>query len=53
MQVCAHFSFNTDPDASACPEQVYDEVAVLFRLHKDLLHEFTYFLPDNSGSQVR
>ena len=25
---------------------VYDEVAVLFRNHNDLLTEFTYFLPD-------
>lgn len=29
---------------------VYDEVALLFRNHDDLLKEFTYFLPDNSGS---
>lgn len=27
---------------------VYDEVALLFRTHNDLLAEFTYFLPDNS-----
>ena len=27
---------------------VYDEVALLFRNHKDLLDEFTYFLPDAS-----
>jgi histone deacetylase complex regulatory component SIN3 len=27
---------------------VYDEVALLFRNHDDLLREFTYFLPDNS-----
>ena len=27
---------------------VYDEVALLFRNHTDLLAEFTYFLPDNS-----
>ena len=27
---------------------VYDEVALLFRNHADLLAEFTYFLPDNS-----
>eukprot|EP00878_Enallax_costatus_P007439 GHUV01007791.1.p1 GENE.GHUV01007791.1~~GHUV01007791.1.p1 ORF type:complete len:1062 (+),score=409.26 GHUV01007791.1:105-3290(+) len=31
--------------------QVYDEVAVLFRSHSDLLTEFTYFLPDNSPPQ--
>eukprot|EP00882_Tetradesmus_deserticola_P013929 GHRQ01014796.1.p4 GENE.GHRQ01014796.1~~GHRQ01014796.1.p4 ORF type:complete len:108 (+),score=40.61 GHRQ01014796.1:940-1263(+) len=31
---------------------VYDEVAVLFRAHADLLTEFTYFLPDNSPPQV-
>eukprot|EP00879_Flechtneria_rotunda_P010154 GHRR01010615.1.p1 GENE.GHRR01010615.1~~GHRR01010615.1.p1 ORF type:complete len:776 (+),score=281.26 GHRR01010615.1:210-2537(+) len=30
---------------------VYDEVAVLFRNHNDLLTEFTYFLPDNSPPQ--
>ncbi|MEW5314306.1 MAG: hypothetical protein WDW38_005814 [Sanguina aurantia] len=29
--------------------QVYEEVAVLFRNHTDLLDEFTYFLPDNSA----
>ena len=29
--------------------QVYDEVAVLFRAHPDLLEEFTYFLPDTTG----
>ena len=28
--------------------QVYDEVAILFRDHADLLHEFTFFLPDTS-----
>ncbi len=33
--------------------EVYAEVAVLFRNHKDLLGEFTYFLPDNSQQQVR
>lgn len=27
---------------------VYEEVALLFRNHSDLLAEFTYFLPDNS-----
>jgi paired amphipathic helix protein Sin3a len=27
---------------------VYEEVALLFRSHADLLNEFTYFLPDNS-----
>ena len=27
---------------------VYDEVALLFRNHRDLLDEFTYFLPDAS-----
>ncbi|KAJ9510671.1 hypothetical protein QJQ45_027522 [Haematococcus lacustris] len=32
--------------------EVYDEVAVLFRNHKDLLEEFTYFLPDNSTQLV-
>ncbi|KAK9807961.1 hypothetical protein WJX73_008054 [Symbiochloris irregularis] len=32
---------------------VYEEVALLFRSHNDLLDEFTYFLPDNSTpSQV-
>ncbi|GFR40981.1 hypothetical protein Agub_g1646 [Astrephomene gubernaculifera] len=30
--------------------QVYDEVAVLFRSHQDLLEEFTYFLPDGTQS---
>ncbi|KAI8473859.1 MAG: hypothetical protein J3K34DRAFT_391529 [Monoraphidium minutum] len=30
---------------------VYGEVAVLFRAHKDLLQEFSYFLPDNSAPQ--
>ncbi|EFJ52117.1 hypothetical protein VOLCADRAFT_56211 [Volvox carteri f. nagariensis] len=30
--------------------QVYDEVAVLFRSHPDLLEEFTYFLPDGTQS---
>jgi len=29
---------------------VYEEVAVLFRNHQDLLDEFTYFLPDNTAS---
>ncbi|KAG2499920.1 hypothetical protein HYH03_002207 [Edaphochlamys debaryana] len=29
---------------------VYDEVAVLFRSHQDLLEEFTYFLPDGTQS---
>lgn len=29
--------------------QVYDEVALLFRHHDDLLREFTYFLPDSSN----
>lgn len=28
---------------------VYEEVAVIFRNHNDLLAEFTYFLPDNSA----
>lgn len=34
---------------------VYEEVAILFRHHADLLTEFTYFLPDSSGQaqQVR
>eukprot|EP00887_Chlorella_sp_A99_P007276 scaffold2.g7276.t1 len=27
---------------------VYEEVALLFRNHEDLLREFTYFLPDNT-----
>jgi paired amphipathic helix protein Sin3a len=27
---------------------VYEEVALLFRNHDDLLREFTYFLPDNT-----
>ena len=27
---------------------VYEEVALLFRNHRDLLEEFTYFLPDAS-----
>lgn len=30
---------------------VYDEVALLFRSHDDLLQEFTYFLPDSSVPQ--
>lgn len=29
--------------------EVYEEVANLFREHQDLLEEFTYFLPDTSG----
>eukprot|EP00250_Pteridium_aquilinum_P014819 c22220_g5_i1 orf=585-4820(-) len=29
--------------------EVYEEVATLFREHQDLLEEFTYFLPDTSG----
>lgn len=29
--------------------QVYDEVALLFRGHQDLLDEFAYFLPDNDN----
>uniref|UniRef100_A0A7S3QMC6 Histone deacetylase interacting domain-containing protein n=1 Tax=Dunaliella tertiolecta TaxID=3047 RepID=A0A7S3QMC6_DUNTE len=28
---------------------VYEEVAILFSSHQDLLDEFTYFLPDNNG----
>lgn len=32
---------------------VYDEVALLFRSHDDLLAEFTYFLPDNSPPAVQ
>ncbi|KAI8469341.1 MAG: hypothetical protein J3K34DRAFT_522233 [Monoraphidium minutum] len=31
---------------------VYGEVAVLFRNHRDLLEEFSYFLPDNSPAQA-
>mmetsp|Transcript_24647 Transcript_24647/g.84291 ORF Transcript_24647/g.84291 Transcript_24647/m.84291 type:complete len:426 (+) Transcript_24647:232-1509(+) len=31
--------------------QVYDEVALLFDSHDDLLREFTYFLPDNTQPQ--
>lgn len=31
--------------------QVYEEVALLFRNHDDLLREFTYFLPDNGPPQ--
>eukprot|EP01018_Ginkgo_biloba_P002349 Gb_35988 [translate_table: standard] len=30
--------------------EVYQEVASLFQDHQDLLEEFTYFLPDSSGS---
>eukprot|EP00951_Prasinocladus_malaysianus_P043500 scaffold544086_cov39-Prasinocladus_malaysianus.AAC.1 len=30
--------------------QVYDEVALLFRGHQDLLDEFAFFLPDNRSS---
>lgn len=30
--------------------EVYQEVASLFKDHQDLLEEFTYFLPDSSGS---
>lgn len=30
--------------------EVYHEVALLFKDHQDLLEEFTYFLPDSSGS---
>ncbi|CAH8297642.1 unnamed protein product [Eruca vesicaria subsp. sativa] len=30
--------------------EVYQEVAILFRDHHDLLVEFTHFLPDTSGS---
>ncbi|KAK9837425.1 hypothetical protein WJX81_001540 [Elliptochloris bilobata] len=30
---------------------VYEEVALLFRAHRDLLEEFTYFLPDSSPPQ--
>eukprot|EP00232_Nephroselmis_pyriformis_P019508 CAMPEP_0182880668 /NCGR_PEP_ID=MMETSP0034_2-20130328/16687_1 /TAXON_ID=156128 /ORGANISM="Nephroselmis pyriformis, Strain CCMP717" /LENGTH=677 /DNA_ID=CAMNT_0025013665 /DNA_START=122 /DNA_END=2152 /DNA_ORIENTATION=+ len=29
--------------------QVYDEVALLFQSHTDLLEEFTYFLPDSTA----
>ena len=32
---------------------VYEEVALLFRSHDDLLREFTYFLPDNTPPVVR
>lgn len=31
---------------------VYEEVAILFRSHQDLLDEFTYFLPDNTPPPV-
>ena len=31
---------------------VYDEVALLFRQHDDLLREFTYFLPDSTPPAV-
>jgi histone deacetylase complex regulatory component SIN3 len=31
---------------------LHAQVAVLFRVHADLLTEFTYFLPDNSPPQV-
>uniref|UniRef100_A0A0D6QR38 Histone deacetylase interacting domain-containing protein n=1 Tax=Araucaria cunninghamii TaxID=56994 RepID=A0A0D6QR38_ARACU len=30
--------------------EVYEEVATLFKDHQDLLQEFTYFLPDSSGT---
>ncbi|KAI3875144.1 hypothetical protein MKW92_034901 [Papaver armeniacum] len=30
--------------------EVYQEVAILFQLHPDLLDEFTHFLPDTSGT---
>ncbi|KAL3694267.1 hypothetical protein R1sor_007918 [Riccia sorocarpa] len=32
--------------------EVYQEVATLFSEHGDLLEEFTYFLPDSSGTHV-
>ncbi|KAK9814633.1 hypothetical protein WJX72_009077 [[Myrmecia] bisecta] len=32
--------------------QVYEEVALLFRAHRDLLEEFTYFLPDSTPPQL-
>ena len=33
--------------------EVYDEVAQLFRHHQDLLDEFTHFLPDSAPPAVR
>ena len=33
--------------------EVYDEVAQLFRHHQDLLDEFTHFLPDSAPPPVR
>ncbi len=33
--------------------EVYDEVALLFRHHPDLLEEFTHFLPDSTPPTVR
>eukprot|EP00245_Coleochaete_scutata_P002928 TRINITY_DN14179_c0_g1_i2.p1 TRINITY_DN14179_c0_g1~~TRINITY_DN14179_c0_g1_i2.p1 ORF type:complete len:1452 (-),score=385.29 TRINITY_DN14179_c0_g1_i2:688-5043(-) len=32
--------------------EVYHEVATLFKDHSDLLEEFTYFLPDTSGTNT-
>lgn len=34
-------------------QEVYDEVAQLFRHHQDLLDEFTHFLPDSAPPAVR
>jgi len=34
-------------------QSVYEEVALLFRNHEDLLNEFSYFLPDAAPAQVR
>lgn len=34
-------------------QSVYDEVALLFRNHEDLLNEFSYFLPDAAPAQAR
>ena len=34
-------------------QSVYEEVALLFRNHEDLLNEFSYFLPDAAPAQAR
>ncbi|KAI8102953.1 hypothetical protein M9434_005744 [Picochlorum sp. BPE23] len=34
-------------------QSVYEEVALLFRHHEDLLNEFSYFLPDAAPAQAR
>ncbi len=34
-------------------QSVYEEVALLFRNHEDLLNEFSYFLPDAAPAQQR